>query len=189
MAYRRSMQKGERMRLLWTPEQPETGQVVALDANVADGVGEPLQAGTVAVAVTAPSGATETVRLLAPGEQGAWGVFSGNWTPREPGSHELVLSCAETGDRLEARIFVQGTAGEAPGEAARPDVLEELARLTEGSVTTPEELPELVRSLGSLAEIPPEVRRTRLWAHPATLGVLVGLLGLFWTGRKWAGLV
>jgi hypothetical protein len=189
MAYRRSMAKGERMRLLYTPEQPQTGQVVALDANVGDAVGEPLQSGTVTVTVTAPSGATETVRLAAPGERGAWGVFSGSWTPREPGSHGVVLACAETSDRLEAAVFVQGAAGEEIGARARPEVLEELARLTQGSVTSPAELAELLLTLGKLPENPPDLRRERLWAHPLTLATLVGLLGLFWVGRKWQGLV
>jgi hypothetical protein len=189
MAYRRTMAKGERMRLLFTPEQPEAGQEVSFDANVSDAVGEPLQAGTVTVLVTAPSGATETVRLAAPGEQGSWGVFSGSWLPREPGSHALVLSCAETGDRLEASLFVQGVPGEAVGEAARPDVLEEIARLTQGSVATPDSLQELLLTLGKLPENPPEVRRLRLWAHPAALVTLLSLLGLFWVGRKWQGLI
>jgi len=189
MAYRRSMAKGERMRLLYTPEQPQTGQVVAIDANVGDAAGEPLQAGSVTVTVTAPSGATETVRLAAPGEQGAWGVFSGNWTPREPGSHALVLACAETGDRLEAAVFVQGAAGEEIGARARPEVLEEIARLTQGSVTIPAESADLLSTLAKLPENPPDIRRERLWAHPLTLAVLVGLLGLFWVGRKWQGLV
>ena len=189
MAYRRSMAKGERMRLLYTPEQPQTGQAVAIDANVGDAVGEPLQSGTVTVTVTAPSGATETVRLAAPGEQGAWGVFSGSWTPREPGSHGVVLACVETGDRLEAAVFVQGAAGEEIGARARPEVLEELARLTQGSVTSPADLAELLLTLGKLPENPPDLRRERLWAHPLTLAALVGLLGLFWVGRKWQGLV
>ncbi|RLS35370.1 MAG: hypothetical protein DWH79_02260 [Planctomycetota bacterium] len=189
MAYRRTMAKGERMRLLFSPEQPEVGQVVSLDANVSDGVGEPVQSGTVTVLITAPSGATETVRLFAPGEQGAWGVFSGSFTPREPGSHTMVLACAETGDRLEAGLFVQGTPGESPGGAARPDVLEEIARLTHGSTATPDALQELLVKLRDLPENPPDVRRERLWAHPLALATVVGLLGLFWVGRKWQGLV
>jgi hypothetical protein len=189
MAYRRTMAKGERMRLLFSPEQPEVGQGVSLDANVSDATGEPVQAGTVTVVVTAPSGATETVRLTAPGEQGSWGVFSGSWTPREAGSHAMVLACVETGDRLEASVFVQGTPGEAVGQASRPDVLEEIARLTQGSVAAPNALQELLGALATLPESPPEVRRLKLWAHPAALATLVGLLGLFWVGRKWQGLI
>ena len=189
MAYRRTMAKGERMRLLFSPEQPEVGQGVSFDANVSDSTGEPVQTGMVTVLVTAPSGATETVRLAAPGEQGSWGVFSGGWTPREPGSHALTLACAETGDRLEASVFVQGTPGEVVGEAARPDVLEEIARLTQGSLAKPDTLQELLGTLAKLPESPPEVRRLQLWAHPAVLATLVGLLGLFWVGRKWQGLI
>ena len=189
MAYRRTMAKGERMRLLFSPEQPEVGQGVSFDANVSDATGEPVQTGTVTVLVTTPSGATETVRLAAPGEQGSWGVFSGNWTPREPGSHVLALACVETGDRLETSVFVQGVPGEAVGEAARPDVLEEIARLTQGSVATPDALQELLGALAKLPESQPEVQRLKLWAHPAVLATLVGLLGLFWVGRKWQGLI
>ena len=33
------------------------------------------------------------------------------------------------------------------------------------------------------------VRRLKLWAHPAVLATLVSLLGLFWVGRKWQGLI
>ena len=68
-------------------------------------------------------------------------------------------------------------------------MLEEVARLTRGSVTAPEALAELLLTLEKLPETPPEIRRERLWAHPATLATLIGLLGLFWVGRKWQGLV
>jgi len=188
MAYRRTMAKGERMRLLFTPEQPEVGQVVSLDANASDPVGEPIVTGTVTVTVKAPSGATETVRLAAPGEQGQWGVFSAAWTPREPGHHDLVLSCAEAGDPLETSLFVQAAPGESIGEPARPDVMEEIARLTQGTVTGSDGLDDLLDALARLPESPPKVRRVRLWAHPAALATLVSLLAVFWGGRKWQGL-
>ncbi len=189
MAYRRTMAKGERMRLLFSPEQPEVGQAVALDATVSDAVGEPVVSGMVTVTIKPPSGAVERVQLAAPGEQGQWGVFSGGWTPREPGSHSLQLACAEAGAPLEASVFVQAAPGEAVGEAARPDVMEEIARLTQGSVTPPDRLEDLIVSLAGLPDSPPEVHRLRLWAHPAALATLVSLLGLFWMGRKWQGLI
>ena len=189
MAYRRNMARGERLRLLFSPEQPEPGQTVTLDANVTDATGEPLQAGTVTVAVVDPAGAAETLRLAAPGAQGAWGVFSGSWTPRTSGAHALTLACAETGDRLETSIFVQGVPGETIGDPARPDVLEEIARLTRGSGTPPHELQNVLAALAQLPDNPPEVRRLKLWAHPAVLAALVTLLGLFWVGRKWQGFI
>ena len=77
----------------------------------------------------------------------------------------------------------------AVGEAARPDVLEEIARLTQGSVTPAERLEDVIAAVAALPESPPEVQRLRLWAHPAALATLVSLLGLFWVGRKWQGLI
>lgn len=189
MAYRRTMAKGEQMRLLFSPEQPEVGQAVSLDATVSDAVGEPIVSGVVTVTVKTPSGGVETVQLAAPGEQGQWGVFSGGWTPREPGSHTLKLTCAEAGQPFETSVFVQAAPGEAVGEAARPDVLEEIARLTQGSVTPAERLEDVIAAVAALPESPPEVQRLRLWAHPAALATLVSLLGLFWVGRKWQGLI
>jgi hypothetical protein len=189
MAYRRTMAKGEQMRLLFSPEQPEAGQAVSFDATVCDSVGEPIVSGTVMVTVKAPSGALETVRLAAPGEQGQWGLFSGGWTPRESGKHALTLACAEAGQPLQTSVFVQAAPGEAIGEAARPDVMEEIARLTQGTVTQPDTLEDVLEAIARLPESPPQVQRLRLWAHPAVLATLVSMLGLFWVSRKWQGLI
>ena len=189
MAYRRNMARGERMGLSYAPEQPNLGQSLALDARVADRSGEPLVGGEVTARITAPSGKVDTVRFVPPTGDGAWGVFAASFTPTEPGTHEVVLACRETGDRLEASFFVQGTAGEGIGRAARPEVLEEIAKVTRGRLVTPEEIPGLVAALAALPEPPPSVRRLQLWCHPAVAATLVGLLGLFWVGRKRQGLV
>jgi hypothetical protein len=189
MAYRRNMAKGERMGLSFAPEQPQLGQAVALDARVADSGGEPLVSGEVAARITAPSGKVDTVRFVPPAGDGEWGVFAGSFTPLEPGKHEVVLTCRETGDRLEASFFVQGTVGEGIGRAARPEVLAEIAKVTRGRSVRTEEIPGLLAALAELPEPPPSVRRLQLWSHPLVAAVLVGLLGLFWVGRKRQGLV
>ena len=189
MAYRRNMATGQHMRLLFSPEQPQQGQTVTLDANVSDATGEPLQRGTVTVTFTPEGGQPQTLRLTAPGPQSEWGVFSGTWTPEVPGPHTVVLACAETGDRLEASIFVQGTLGETVGGAARPDVLEEIARVTRGQVVEPRDLDRVLASIQALPDEPPQVRRIRLWTHPAVLVTLTLLLCTFWIGRKWLGLI
>jgi len=59
--------------------------------------------------ITAPSGAVETVRFAPPGGDGEWGVFASIFMPTEPGKHERLLACKETGDPLEASMFVQGS--------------------------------------------------------------------------------
>jgi hypothetical protein len=189
MAYRRNMAKGERMSFSFAPEQPELGQSLALDARVATASGEPLSQGEVAARITAPSGKVETVRFLPPAGEGEWGVFAAAYTPAEPGRHEVSLGCRETGDTLSASFFVQGTATEGIGGVARPEVLAEIAQVTRGKVVPAEEAIGLVAALADLPEPPPEVRRLQLWCHPLVAAGLVGLLGLFWVGRKRQGLV
>ena len=70
----------------------------------------------------------------------------------------MRLFCKETGATLEASFFVQGAAAEQQGKPARPEVMEELARVTGGKVVEASKLDEVVRSLEELPDPPPLVR-------------------------------
>ncbi len=187
MAYQRNMAKGETMRMYYSPEQPQVRQTVALTANVMERSGEPLPKGDVTARIVAPSGKAETVRFASFGDE--WGAFSGRYTAEEPGRHEVTLSCKQTGATLEASFFVQGASVERIGQAARPDVLEELARVTRGRVIAANRLEQVVELLAALPDPPASVRRVQLWSHPAVMAVLIVMLGAFWVGRKVIGLV
>ena len=187
MAYQRNMAKGETMRLYYSPDQPAVRQTVVLNANVMEPSGEPLTHGDVIARIEAPSGKGETVRFTSTGEE--WGAFAGNFTATEPGKHRVTLSCPQTGGVLETTIFVQGAAAEPVGKAARPEVLEEIARVSRGAVFSPNDVNKVVDYLAQLPEPPPSVRRLRLWGHPATAGLIILLLGAFWIGRKAVGLI
>ena len=187
MAYQRNMAKGESMRLFYAPDQPKMNQTLALHANVMDRAGEPLRRGEVSARIKAPSGKAETVRFASTGDE--WGVFTGRFLAEEPGTHQVTLFCKETNATLETSFFVQGAAAERVGRPARPDVMEEIARVTRGRVIAPDKLDDVVQSLAELPEPPPAVRRVQLWSHPAFAGSLVFLLGVFWVGRKAIGLI
>ena len=188
MAYQRQMAAGQSMRLFYSPDRPRVDDVVSLNANVLDGGGAPLNQGTVVVQGISPSGKTRTVRLE-PGEQDAWGLFIGSWTPLEPGTHRLIASCAETGASVEADLTVQGLNRERQGRLARHDVLEEIAAITQGKFVTMSEVGSLMDQLATLPEPEPTVHRTRIWSHPVWGAVLIVLMGLFWVGRKMNGTV
>src|SRR6185369_2789015 len=128
MAYQRNMAKGETMRLYYSPEQPQVRQTVVLKANVMERGGEPLAGGDVLARIIAPSGKLQTVRFDSTGEE--WGEFTAQFTPDEPGRHELTLSCKQTSAKLDTSLFVQGAEIERLGRAARPEVLAEIARVT-----------------------------------------------------------
>jgi hypothetical protein len=175
------------MRLYYTPDQPTMGQTLALNANVMDRSGEPLRQGDVSARVVAPSGKVGVVRLISDGDE--WGVFAGPLRVEEAGKHAVTLLCKQTGATLETSFFAQGVAVEPVGRPARPEVLEELARVTRGKVIPAGKPEEVVGLLAALPEPPPAVRRVPLWSEPAFAFTLIGLMGAFWVGRKAVGLV
>ncbi len=187
MAYQRNMAKGETMRLYYVPDQPRMNQTLVLHANVMDSSGEPLHGGDVSARILAPSGKAEVVRLASDGDE--WGVFAGRFHAAEAGRHRVTLTCKQTGATLEATFHVQGVSAEQAGRPARPEVLEELARMTRGKVIRADQPAEVVRSLTELPEPAPSVRRVPLWSHPALAGGIVALMGVFWVGRKAIGLI
>ena len=186
MAYQRNMSQGEKMRLFYSPDRPRTAAVLTLNANVTGLGGEPLRDGVVIAQMTAPSGKTASVRLLPAGEE-AWGLFTGIFTPTEPGEHRVRLTCADAGSALDAVISVQGTSREKLGQPAKPEVLREIAQLTRGKMMSGASPTEVIAAIDALPQAEVQERRVQLWAHPLWAGFLVMLLGIFWVGRKAAG--
>lgn len=186
MAYQRNMAAGGNLRLFYSPDRPRTGDVLTLNANALSTTGEPLRDANVTVQIAAPSGKTSSVRLL-PGGEESWGLFSGSFTPAEPGDHKVRLTCAESGAPLDSVISIQGSTREKIGQPARYDVLREIALLTRGKLMPSVSAEDLVKTIAALPEPEPEERRLLLWAHPLWAGFLLLLLGVFWIGRKMAG--
>ena len=187
MAYQRNIAQGELMRLFYSPDRPGTDNLVTLNANVMSGGGEPLQEGKVLVQIVSPSGKTESVRLTPSGDE--WGLFTGSFTPREPGQYQMTLTCRENGSTLETKLAVQGTGREQLGRPARFDVLDEIASITRGEMVEAGDLEGLIKQIEELPEPEPLVRRLRLWCHPFWAATLVLLLAIFWTGRKMVGVI
>jgi len=187
MAYQRSMAQGDLMRLFYSPDRPKTEDRVTLNANVMSGGGEPLSEGTVVVQIIAPSGKTESVRLVPSGDE--WGLFTNSFTPQEYGEYQLTLSCRENDSSLETKLTVQGVGRERLGRPARPDVLQEITAITRGKMADLGNIHGLFAEIAALPEPEPIVRRLRLWCHPIWAGFLMILLGVFWTGRKMIGVI
>lgn len=186
MAYQRNMSQGEKMRLFYSPDRPTAGAVLTLNANVTSLGGDPLRDGAVIAQITAPSGRTASVRLPPAGED-AWGLFTGVFTPAEPGEHHVQLSCVEAGSALDAVISVQGTSREKLGQPARIEVLREIAQLTRGRLMESADPASVIAAIAALPQPEWQERRVQLWAHPLWAGFLIILLGVFWAGRKAAG--
>lgn len=193
MAYQRSMNVGESMRLFFAPDRPRVRSAIALNANVMDASGAPLGNATVRARIESPSGRIERIAFEAASASGddidrdAWGLYSATFSPREPGRHLATLTCEETGAVLEAEIPVVGEPLERLGMPARFDVMEELATLTRGAVLEDASLDVIAERLRALPPPQPIVTRARIWSHPALGGAIVLLMALFWIGRKMVG--
>ena len=188
MAYRRQMAQGESMRLFYSPDRPHVDDAVMLNANVNDPLGSPLDKGSVVVQAISPSGKTQTIRLQ-PGEGDAMGLFTGSFVPKESGNYRLVASSTETGASVQTDLSVQGLNREQQGRLARFEVLDEIAKITDGKLVPVSEVRSLLDYLAALPEPEPTVHRTRIWAHPLWAGLLILLLGLFWIARKMTGAI
>jgi hypothetical protein len=187
MAYQRNMAKGETMRFYYSPDQPQLGKSIALKANVMEPGGEPLAKGDVAATIIAPSGRVQTIQFTSLGDE--WGAFAGQYISDEPGQHKVTLSCQQTGATLDASFFVQGAAREPVGRPARPEVLDEIARVSRGKVLAANDVTAVLNALKNLPEPPPIVRRMQIWCNPITAGLVISLFGVFWVARKVVGLI
>jgi hypothetical protein len=187
MSYQRNMASGQRVRLFFTPERPEPGASVTLTANAFDSNGAPLDKGSVAIDLKAPDGRTQRIELEK--NASAWGAFSGHFKVDQPGAWQIRATASGAEDKpLETTLLAQGVELEKTGQPARPEVLEEMARVSRGRVIQPAQLAELVREISALPEPRPLESRIPLWSHWGTLVALISLLGIFWTGRKLNGM-
>lgn len=186
MSYQRNMASGQRVRLFFTPERPQPGSTVTLNANAFDANGAPLKDGSVLVDITAPDGSSQRIELQK--NESEWGAYTGRFRIDLPGAWKLRAAASGASDlATETTLLAQGENLEKVGQPARPEVLEEISRVSRGRSILPEQLPELIEEITALPEPRARENRIPLWSHWATVAVLVCLLGLFWVGRKLNG--
>lgn len=187
MSYQRNMAAGQRVRLYFTPERPEPGSNVTVNANAFDANGAPLQEGTVQVDITAPDGRAQRIELRK--NDSAWGAFNGRFRLDLPGEWKLraVVSGAED-EALETSIIAQGAELEQAGQPSRPEVLEEMAKVSRGRSIQPSQLASIVAEIEALPEPRPLDSRIPLWSQWIVIAALVLWSALFWAGRKLNGM-
>jgi hypothetical protein len=186
MSYQRNMAAGERVRLFYTPERPKPGEFVSLSANAFDKNGAPLQEGILQVDLKAPDGSVSRIELAK--DNTSWGSFAGRFRVTQPGAWDLKAFVA--GDAkafIEAKIISQTDEIEKTGRPARFEVLNEMAKITNGRVVTAAQLDDLVKEINALPEPQPLIDSVKLWAHWLAPALLILLLSLFWIGRKLNG--
>jgi hypothetical protein len=186
MSYQRNMAAGQRVRLYFSPERPVPGDTVTLNANAFDENGAPLQDGSVMIDAILPDGGSQRISLEK--NDTAWGSFSGRIKIDQPGEWKLIARIAGSeSDFVETTLLAQGVELEKIGQPAKPEVLEEMARIARGRMLTSADLPDLIREIRALPEPRPIENRVPLWSHWITIALTITLLAVFWTGRKLNG--
>ena len=186
MSYQRNMAGGERIRLYFTPDRPKPGDTVTLNANAFDQYGAPLETGDVLVDITDPEDKARRISLDK--AEGGWGSYSGRFRIAQPGAWKIEAIVGEDKDHsTKTTLLAQGTEVEKTGLPSRPDVLEEMARISKGRLISSESISALVNEIQTLPDPEPLETRTALWSNWITAAALILLLAIFWMGRKLNG--
>ncbi len=187
MAHQRHLSDKQGIRLSFSPETPQAGDTVFLHTTVLDAAGFPIEDGDVVGKIASPSGRTE--RLDFTPVEGGWGVFKAGFVPGEGGAYKVSVNSERHSRHLEANLLVDQPQVEKQGQPANTQVLREIASITRGANASFEALPQVVQQISLLPEPKPLEERIRLWSNPWWGGFILILLGIYWTGRKLAGMV
>jgi len=186
MSYRRHLVQTEGLRFFYTPETPQAGERLWVQASPLSRDGIPMQGMTLDALLTAPSGVAQAFAL--PETTDAWGVHQGEVPLREGGLHTLRVQCRETGATAEGPVQVLEPEREPIGRPARHDVMREIAAVSGGAAfTTADGIEALRQTLQELPARLPRETRFRLWAHPAWMALLAVIFSAYWCLRKGLG--
>ncbi|PTX92233.1 hypothetical protein DB346_25180 [Verrucomicrobia bacterium LW23] len=187
MSHQRHLAGGKQVRLSFTPEDPHVGDAVLLLATVFEVTGFPVETGRVVARVTAPSGATERIELQA--QAGGWGVFRGQFIPREGGAYSIRLVNELGPQSLDTEILVTRPTLERTGQPANLGVLREISALTGGAYAAPSDLERLIQQIALLPDPVPLQQRISLWSQWWFGLAILLLLTIYWAGRKLSGMI
>ncbi len=187
MSYQRHLAQERNIRVFFSPDTPRRGNTVRLHATVLAASGMPAAGGVVTAELTSPSGKVEQLTLQE--VEGGWGVYGGVSTVRERGVYRVRVRSESGGAEVTTELTVQGEQREQVGQPAQVEVLREIAQITGGRLGSAEEVAELMIAVAALPEPQPLEHRWRLWCHPLWGGTLIGLLALYWIGRKLVGMI
>ncbi|MGV3772689.1 MAG: hypothetical protein ACO1QB_07290 [Verrucomicrobiales bacterium] len=187
MAHQRHLAQREGIRLTYSPETPRLGDTLYLQATVLNQAGFPVEEGNLAGTITTPSGRSEHLQFTS--VEGGWGVFKSNFTPQEGGKYKLVAESAQHGRKFEAELDILRPDRERLGQPVNRAILQEIASITGGTNVMAPQFDELLKQISVLPEPKPLEQRIRLWSSPYWGGAILGLLALYWIGRKMAGMI
>jgi len=187
MAHGRHLSEGDGMKVIHSPERPKTGENVYLRCIVLDKDGFPLKDGPVESMIEHPGGETERL-FYEPAPEGE-GVFLATFRTRQSGTIKIRTEVSKADRFLETNLQAESHGLERLGRPARAGDLRELARLTGGKYGLGENLESIVQTIAALPAPDPLERIHRLRTDLNWGLFLCALLAIYWTGRKFTGMI
>jgi len=187
MAHQRHLSERPGIRLTYSPETPQVGETVFLQATVLSQGGLPIERGPVLGKITSASGATERVEFAS--LDGGWGVFQSSFVPEKGEAYTIDIEAPKHDRSLETRIDVAAPRLERTGQPVNSGVLREISSITLGQSGTMETMETILNQIALLPEPRPLEKRIRIWSAPWWGSLLLLLLGIYWAGRKMAGMI
>ena len=187
MAHQRHLSESEGIRLIYSPETPQVGDTIFLQATVADAYAATAGDERVAGKLISPNGRAEQFGFSA--VPGGWGVFKSSFAPSEGGKYKVQVTSERDGRKLETEIAVTQPVREKQGQPVNMQILREISGITRGASASYEALNEIVKQISALPEPQPTEKRIRIWSNPWWGGFILLLLVVYWVGRKLSGLV
>lgn len=170
-------------------DRVEPGEPIAFVADVVDVAFVELNDATVTAAVTAPSGATETVPVSWTGEQD--GEYRAEFIPRETGIYTIRTEAARAGRSLGAgvaRVRAVPSDAEYFDATMQPQRLRRIADETGGRFYTASGAGGLTEDLQYTGRGVTTTEERELWHMPIVLMAILALLGAEWAYRRQVGL-
>ena len=187
MAHGRYVAEKEGIKLIPSPEKPRIGEKVFLRCIVLDRDGFPLENGEVKGLARHPDGDVENLYFRPDPE--CPGVYLSTLVATTAGNLEIEAMSESVDREIKTKLQVEELNRERLGKPANPISLEQLAELTGGISVNYQNTEQLISMLSLIPEPKPLIRIHSLRSNMYWGGFLFALLAIYWTGRKFFGMV
>jgi len=189
MAHRRHLAGGRGIRCFITPEKPEKGRQVTVNATLSDRAGFPVDGTEVNVTASPEKREGSPVMFRLTQKEKGWGVYSGSFTPDDAGVWKLDIKSSDGALSASTRFEVSGKRLEIVGRPARSTPLRRIAKVTKGEFVSTDGIDNVVAAVVAMPDALDVVKRFALWSQWWWAAIIVLLLAIHWVLRKTHGLI
>ena len=187
MAHGRYLAEKDGIKLIPSPEKPRVGEKVFLRCIVLDQNGFPLEEGEVSGLARHADGNVENIFFRPDPE--CPGVYLSSLEAATVGNLEIEAICESVDRNIQTKLQVDEPNLEKLGKPTNQVPLEQLANLTAGLSVNYQDAEKLISALSLIPEPKPTIRIHSLRSNLYWGGFLFLLLAIYWTGRKFFGMV